>query len=375
MKFCSPIVLVFLALPAFASSAKKIDLPQVELAYRNASSTDEGERRTVILQGSRQGLGEHFDTACGATGAGCECLFYLAANDSEPLRGTGLGIAGQNNALSCEIPGDHGVPDQVQYVSVRLRTGEALTGVIAIQQSLTLEQVLGGLDKSLVRGIFRYNCSRTFFEGEGVSQDSITCVAGQHLGVLTAPYSYYIYRSGVDSLPPSGDYAFPGDICGRNNFLHVQCTGNTPDLRFGFYKEAAGPFVVAVNMTADPAGNSYQYGFAALPDSAGHCPLGLVKARPWMAQPASITQGSLDGANPPSSFLNIGNSLSSTMVETGQPTPFAVIRQANQVSCDTTTGDCTNATFGSPTVAETAPYTPLTPVVCVIPQSLLGGLF
>ena len=105
--------------------------------------------------------------------------------------------------------------------------------------------------------------------------------------MITATYSFYVFRSGVDSNSPGGDSAFPGDICKRNNFLKIQCTGNTPQLRYGFFKDNADPFVVGITMTSAPEGQNTtsNYGFAALPDSAGNCPTGLIKVRPWVAQP------------------------------------------------------------------------------------------
>jgi hypothetical protein len=238
-----------------------------------------------------------------------------------------------------------------------------------------LEQILGPLAKDHVRSIFRYTCDRTFFEGEGVSPGQITCVGGQHLGVIGARYAFYTFRSRYDGNFPGGDVAFPSDICKRNDFLSVRCAGSAPELRYGFYDSAQGPFAVAVHMTRAPSGDDREatYGYAALPDASGECPLGLVKARPWQAQPASITQGSLDGSNPPSNFANSNNSLNDTRIETAPPANFLVTREPSLTPC-AASGDCTNATFHGFATVQSVAYTPLTPVICVIPKEALGGL-
>ena len=258
------------------------------------------------------------------------------------------------------------------------------TGLINIKTVLVIEDVLGTtLVKTNVRGIFNYTCNRTFFEGEGVSSGQITCVAGQHLGVINATYNFYTFKSGVDSNVPGGDSAFPADICKRNSFLKIQCTGNTPNLRYGFYISRADPFVVGIQMTrapeaapGDTAPLTAIYGYAALPDSAGNCPTGLIKVRPWLAQPASIipTGPSCPAQGCPSSFINTGNSLNNTVVEQVQPPNFIVNRSPNATPCDSA-GDCTLATFAGTMQAESVAYVSLTPVVCAIPPSLLNGLF
>ncbi|MFX8906988.1 hypothetical protein ABTM87_19345, partial [Acinetobacter baumannii] len=64
----------------------------------------------------------------------------------------------------------------------RLDDATKSTGLISLTTTLSLTDILGNnLVKTSVRGIFRYSCNRTFFEGEGVSASNITCVSGQHL--------------------------------------------------------------------------------------------------------------------------------------------------------------------------------------------------
>ena len=149
-----------------------------------------------------------------------------------------------------------------------------------------------------------------------------------------------------------------------------------------FYKDATDPFVVAIQMKRAPTGENLtaNYGFAALPDSAGNCPTGLIKVRPWVAQPASIVPTGPNCPNDgcPSSFINSNNSLNNTVIESVQPSNFIVFRQPNVVPCagaGTTAGDCTTAAFGGQLQAQSVAYTAFTPVICAIPPNLLTGLF
>jgi hypothetical protein len=369
---------LLLSLPAAAADLK------VDFAYRNASSSHEADRRTITLQGSRASGDTHLDSVC-ASAAACDCLLYRTANDAAPLLGTGLTVSHSNNTVACRVPGNSA--DTALFVKLQQRgSNVGNTGLIAISTALTLDQVLGvNLKKEQVREISRYSCTRTFFEGEGVNQNFISCVAGQHLGVITASYNFYIYRSSVDSNNPGSDVAFPADICKRNNFLKIQCTGNAPELRYGFYRTNEGPFVVGISMTRAPeaaAGDTQPltdiYGYAALPDESGICAPGLVSASPWVAQPASILPRGpacpSDGC--PSSFINQGQ-LNNTQVETLKPVNFQVSRAPNLNPCSISAanaGDCTNATFQGAQAAQSINYTSLTPRVCVISPSLLSGL-
>ncbi|HEY8279743.1 MAG TPA: hypothetical protein VIH99_08975 [Bdellovibrionota bacterium] len=375
------------------SSVTDSDSLSITMAYRSPAADSGTPSRIVNLQGVRALPSANLVNECGATGSTCTCEFYISTSDSSPKLAATVGISSQNNSFSCTIPAsitDAQIQastgnDNTKKIYVKLkRTDDATknTGLIELKTTLSLEDILGtSLVKTKVRGIFRYNCNRTFFEGEGVSASQITCVASQRLGVITATYNFYTYRSGVDSNSGMTDSPFPGDICKRNTFLKIQCTPGAALLRYGFYAEAADPFIVGIQMTRAPEGDNLQanYGYAALPDSSGNCPIGLVKVRPYVAQPASIIQGSLGNNNPPSSFINTNNSLNNTVVEESAPSPnFTVTRSPNAVACDPagpTTGDCTNATFAGSTDVQSVSYTALTPVVCAIPKDLLGGLF
>lgn len=363
----------------------------VTLAYRDPATDATIPGRVVSLQGVRALPSANLVNECGATGTQCTCEFFVGSSDTSADLAASVGISSQNNSFSCVIPAaitnaqiiaskGNASSEKIYVRLKRIDVSNKTTGLLLLKHSLTIEDVLGtSLSKTKVRGIFRYNCNRTFFEGEGVAASQITCAQGQHLGVIGASYNFYVFRSGEDSNESGGDTAFPADICGRNNFLKIQCTGNTPELRYAFYKESVEPFVVGITMTRAPEGENLtaSYGFAALPDSAGNCPTGLIKVRPWVAQPASIIPSGnncpADGC--PSSFINTGNALNNTVVEKDQPSNFIVTRQPNQTPCDAGSGSCTGASFGGTIQAQSVAYTALTPVVCAIPVDLLTGLF
>jgi hypothetical protein len=125
-------------------------------------------------------------------------------------------------------------------------------------------------------------------------------------------------------------------------------------------------------MTSGMTGSTSTYGYVALPDNTGQCPKGLVEARPWMAQPKSIYQGSINGRNPPSSFDNQNGRRNNTIFSVEEPRPFEVLRQPSQYTCDSL-GDCTNAEFGWKEQVESVEYMPLTPIICVIPKNRILG--
>jgi hypothetical protein len=368
------------ALGNSGTPASDADSFSITLAFRDSTNDTTTPTRTVSLQGLRGIPSANLVNQCGATGNTCTCDFLQSSTDTNFKSASAVGISQQNNSFTCVIPTSVVNADvkNIKFVRLRRTDVEAKnTGLISISTKLTIEDILGStLSKTKVRGIFRYSCSRTFFEGEGVSAGQIQCVPSQRLGVISASYNFYTFRSGEDRNDPGGDSAFPSDICKLNSFLKIQCTGNAPDLRYGFYKDSAEPFVVKIQMTRAPEGENLiaDYGFAALPDSAGNCPMGLVKVRPFLAQPASIIQGSIGGTNPPSSFVNTNNSLNNTVIEQAAPANFLVLRQPNQTPC-AADGDCTRASFAGVQQVQSVAYSQLTPVVCAIPPDLLTGLF
>lgn len=372
-----------LSLPSLAvpTDSPRIEGNKVDFAYCDASATNVAGRRLVQLQGARDGS-FRFDTACGGSGERCECLFFRSTQDRDPVRSAGSRASRRTNVFSCTVPSvitdaqlDAGL---LTHALVRLRNGAQVTELTSVRSAISLQDVLGSLEQEQVRGIFRYSCSRTFFEGEGVSEQQISCLPGQHLGVIAARYNFYTFRSAFDVNAPGGDSAFPSDICGRNSFLKIQCTGNTPELRYGLYRLNEGPFVVGVTLTRAPEGENLSdtYGFAALPDENGVCAPGMEKARAWLAQPASMLPSGpscpADGC--PSNFINASGALGNTLVEISHPANFQVARQPNATPCDAA-GSCMDATFGGAQEAQSVPYAAISPVVCVIPPGLLGGIF
>lgn len=235
---------------------------------------------------------------------------------------------------------------------------------------------IAGLPKSEIHTIYHYSCQRTMLEGEGISQFDAACPASQRLGLIHARYSYYLYNGqGGGNLNEKGtDTPYESPICERQ-ILKLRC-GGTPQVSFGLSSKRQGIYQAGVTLTPSPQGESRSrvYGWAALPDRTGNCPQGLVKIRPWMAQPQSIIEGSIDGTNPASSFINENNSLSDTRVEAEQPSPMAVIRNANNRRCapvhsiNPVPGSCENATFLPDSVVQRVEYTALSPVVCAIPK-------
>lgn len=361
----------------------------VMLAYRKDANPDDG--RVVQIQGVRN-ASANFKTMCGTLGTSCTCRFYTTTTDTSPVAASSPGFSEQNNSFSCSISGSND-PDLYQFVQIRTTDGTKSSGLIRIKTTLSITDVLGDLDKASVRKIYRYSCNRTFFEGEGVTTTSIACLhatsnpavaGGQKLGLISATYNFYLYQSTNDNnfADKGGDTPFDTAICGYNSALKISCSSSTPTVRYGLYASQAAPFTVAVSMSAKPDTNAAtQYGFAALPDSAGNCPTGLTKIRPYVAQAQSIIKGSINGTNPPSNFININNSLNNTIVEeetqVTSSLTFDVTRQPNSTPCaaaGTTPGDCSGVTFGGITTPQQQTYTASTPVVCAIPPDLLSGI-
>jgi hypothetical protein len=353
-------------------------------AYRKDADPDDG--RVVVLQGVRNLASAALANNCGTSGTTCQCLFYTSSSDTNPLTGSvsANGLSTLNNSLSCTLPGSS---DPDNYTKVRLKTTDGLksTGFIDISTHLVLADVIGDLAQNKVRGVYRYSCTRSFFEGEGVSVGGVNCPASQRLGLIFAPYSFYLYNSqlGGNLAKKGSSVAWESAICEWNpTVFKIACDG-TPELRWGLYAEPAGIFQVALTMVANAVDSdaTQVYGYAALPDSAGNCPTGLVKVSQWQAQPQSIIQGSIDGTNPPSNFMNQSNNLNNKMVEEAQPSAFLVTRQKNQTACaaagstSPNEGSCVNMTLAGTSTVQSVTYTKLTPVVCVIPKELIIGLF
>jgi hypothetical protein len=214
--------------------------------------------------------------------------------------------------------------------------------------------------------IFPYQCNRTFLQGEGVNFGNITCVPGQHLGLISADYTFYLFespsRNNFGSLKQRIPFESP--LCGLDHLTEYSC--ETPsEAAYGLSTQPDSDFVVGVTLTSAPIGSGEPltelYGYAALPDSQGRCPANLVKARPWVARPSSVVDPY------PSSFVNQGNSLNNSVVSVSQPGAFMVSVIPGTQPCSTT-GDCSNWSAGGRSELQTVDYFPEGPVVCVIPK-------
>ena len=140
---------------------------------------------------------------------------------------------------------------------------------------------------------------------------------------------------------------------------------------------------MGVVLTSGPpsegVGNGFYAGYAALPDADGTCAAGLEKIRSWVARPYTIEEGSLDGRNPPTNFINHLGSLNDTTISAGEPENLVVTRQRNKKACEGNhsdpsrplPGSCKLAEFAEPEVVQKIGYIPLTPVVCAVPANLI----
>lgn len=234
-----------------------------------------------------------------------------------------------------------------------------------------------------VNRVYRYSCQRTFFEGEGVnfdcepgSPDCVSCVENQRLGLLHARYDFYLYRSDRETLPKFGA-TFHGAVCGRRSseFARNNCHVSTPELRFGLYNERAGLFAIPVYLEHVPEGEvtSRLLGFATAVDARGNCPSrSLVKAWRWRAAPVSVEEGSIDGTNPPSNFLNFeGGNLDNWVLDSEKPANFTVVRQANVTPCDRA-GNCRGVAFGARAEVQSVEYVQQPQVICVVSKNLFS---
>lgn len=347
----------------------------VTLAYRKDLK--------MTIQGVRNVTSANLTNVCGSAGASCQCLFYTSSS-ATPVASVGMSASADHNYVSCNIPAAN---LNTTFTNVRLRTisGSQSTGFLTVKTpaTLTLYDILGDLPKNKINGIYRYTCSRTYFEGEGVTAGAVSCALGQKLGLITAAYSFYAFKSQLDSSNYTGrpQTAVPYDaVCNRANIVRLNCSSSIPSLAFGLFSEPTSTFRLSVALNTKPEGEnaSVVQGYAALPDSAGECPLGLVKAQPWIAAPQSIIQGSIDGVNPPSSFINADSKLNDIIVDLAQgsftPAKFNVNRAANTTPCSAADGDCSGASWNSTSIPQQVSYVPTTPVFCVIPKELVAPL-
>lgn len=362
---------------SLAATAKKIP---IKIAYREDSNPDDGRR--VLLQGTKEKL-ENF---CGSNGSKCQCNFYVNEDDTSPIASNNVYVSRRYNNASCFIPGAQD-PDNYFFVKLEQTKNKKISSeLLRVRTYVPVKDTIGDLDISDVRAVYRYECDQTFFEGEGVSQYGVECVPNQRLGLITAKYSFYLHNSqkggNLSERYPGSTFDTP--IC-EKQFARFTCNGIT-EKRWGLSGQQTELFQIGITLNSKPEGeNRYSlYGYVALPDEFGHCPLGLVKLRPWEAQPSSIIGEELDGLNPPSSFINSGNNLNNRLVEVYQPRNFVVQRMPNKNTADSrcassdsknlAPGSCLGAHFSPPQQVQNVAYTGISPVVCAIPRESLDFL-
>ena len=379
------------------------------------------------IQGSTATGAAQISSICGQTGSNCTCTFYQTTTNTNTTGSASVSASLANNSINCTINVPTGLSaSNYTYVVLSALSGTQSTGQVSLQTTLTIQNVLGGLPVNNVRGIYRYQCMQSYVEGNTVVPPTgITCSAGLNLGFLTGNWYYYLFNSQLGSNLNTQTQSIPFNagitgtapgMCGYQGVLQDYCPGS-PTLIYALYGVASGPFTVPVNLSPNPTIAASTVGYAAVTDNAGNCPTGLVKIRPYFAQPASILQGSIDNYNPPSTFLNTNGNLNGTMVEVVPasgvlPQTFQVTRYPNRTqACNATPGcntpdaslfpaittpltqpvgacsvinaittpityyDCSQITLLSGRVVQTVAYVPSTPIVCAIPANLVTGLF
>lgn len=226
-------------------------------------------------------------------------------------------------------------------------------------------QAQGNLPKD-VSSIYSYQCTGNFLEGEGISPQSADCPPHQKLGFLKAKHTAYLFHSELESNlhEKLGDKAYSSAICERQ-IARLNC--NSPGKpEFGLSRQPEGIFQTKVILSPNFSAYTRTYGYAALPESNGGCPIGLVKARFYETRPETINSPL------PSSFSNEYGSQNDRIVHVeGSRFPFfAVHRLPNTRPCDER-GSCMNSRVGAPELAQVAAYEPLAgkPSLCVVPGS------
>jgi hypothetical protein len=216
-----------------------------------------------------------------------------------------------------------------------------------------------------VNTIYRYQCEYTFLEGEGVSENSVSCPANQQLGFVRANYTFYLYNSNWDSnfAQKMPNVPYTNLICERQ-VAKTTCDG-FPEPKFRLSRWPEGIFQIRIVLAPNPNIGLQQYGFAAAPDRNGFCPYGLEKVWAYVARPETQDYPL------PSSFINRNGRLNNLEVLTEEEADFAsfsVYRNPNATPCSNN-GSCSDATFGEKVLANTYLYEKTQAPVCVIPRN------
>jgi hypothetical protein len=228
-----------------------------------------------------------------------------------------------------------------------------------------IAQAQGNLPKE-ISAVYSYQCTGNFLEGEGITPYYADCPPHQKLGFLKATHTAYLFQSesGSNLHEKLADQAYSSPICERQ-IARLTCNSpSKPD--FGLSRQPEGIFQTRVILSPDFSANTRTYGYAAQPEPNGGCPMGLVKARFYEAQPETISDPL------PSSFSNEYGSQNDRIVHLeGSRFPFfAVYRLPNTQPCDEI-GSCLNSRVGAAELAQATAYEPLAgkAAFCVLPGS------
>lgn len=230
-----------------------------------------------------------------------------------------------------------------------------------------IAQAHGNLPKD-ISAVYSYQCTGNFLEGEGISPQSADCPPNQRLGFLKAAQTAYLFQSESESNlhEKLADQAYSSAICERQ-IARLNCDfPGKPE--FGLSRQPEGIFQTRVILSPHFSAYTRTYGYAALPESNGGCPTGLVKARFFEARPKTINSPL------PSSFSNEHGSQNDRIVYLeGSRFPFLTVhRLPNTQPCDAR-GSCMNLRVGAPELAQVAAYEPVgeKPAFCVVPGNLI----
>ncbi len=361
---------------ATPSATDTADSFSLEFALRdtlNVAATN----RNVAIQGRTSSDSADFTNFCSADGSTCTCSFFTETDTATAIAADTVTLNAELNVLTCTVPASIADADldTIAFARITNTTGTFASGFIRVKSQLTLEETTRGLATSSIRKVFRYDCTRTFLEGSGISSTQIACVNGMSLAFLRADYNFYLFQQvdlSQDNFSERGiDVAYEatgaGGTCGQV-INRVTC-GNNNTLRYGLAATANDVFRIAITLTSGPEPNGTQsfVGFAASTDSNLNCPPGLVQIRPFQAVPGTHTRES-------SNFVNTDGSLNNTLLEPATETiaNFELLRQEAGGTCDAA-GTCPPPSGGFSTEQNIA-YDILNPVLCAIPLTLLQDI-
>lgn len=363
----------------------------IEFALRQGTEEEEQEQeRTIIIQARKfDSVLDNLGSLCGVDGRFCECqLFSLIGGEEEFILAEKKSLNEELNILECEIPESVHVPAAITHVRIVNEVNEEKlrSGKIKVLTTLSLAEVVRDTDPGTVRKIYRYACSRTFLEGEGVSRNfTITCLDGMRLAFLLATYNFYLFSQVNEEQNNFSDRANVFYYEGDNNGLI--CGLRIPDYSCGLPENApifglssirTELFSLGIIMYPYPDFEITDetpipvYGFAAFPDSKLNCPPGLVKASSRVAVPASHVDQ--DAENDSSNFINETGNLNDNLYQivSESDLSFRLLKRndSGPCSCDTQECICPNPRSGTE-IIQNVPYENRTPVFCVIPKELL----